>query len=843
MNTDYDPACPRKTTVRFGKARFQVLTERMIRMEWAEDGLFEDRPTLAVANRRTRCVKFTSKTAGNKLTLRTKYLSLRYIDDGKRFRRGNLSVEFNVNGRPCVWFPGKKDAANLKGTARTLDEVAGGKVRLCDGFVSRSGWAVVDESQSIVLDAAEHGRPWPTRRHGAERADLYLLAHGHDYKAALRDAALVFGRQPLPPRFTLGYWWSRYWAYTDKELEELVEEFDRRGLPIDVLVVDMDWHLEGWTGYTWDRRYFPDPKEFLSWAKAKGLKVTLNLHPADGVGRHEEQFANMARALGLKPDETDKVEFDPTDPRFMDAYFKFLHHPQEDTGVDFWWMDWQQGTRTKMKGLDALPWLNHLHWKDMEERRRDRRPLIFSRFGGIGAGRYPIGFSGDTYSIWESLAFQPYFTATASNVLFGYWSHDIGGHMPGAIEPELYTRWMQFGLYSPILRTHTTRNDKAERRVWEYPEPYSKIMCDVIRRRYEIAPYVYTENRKCFDTGVSLCRPMYYDHPESNEAYAAKGQYMFGDSFLVAPVVTPAEASDGTAAVKVWLPEGEWFDTALGRPEKGNRTIKRRYTLDEIPVFVRPGTVIPGQKPPARLNESGYKELVVTAYPGADGSYDLYEDDGASRDYLEDRFAFIRLEQKERRGGRKIVLRPARGSFPGFLRKRSLEIRIPFAPPPAEVNAGKRRLQWSYRLKKRGWTYDGDTATTIIRLPAIDVTKGITVEAASDPRFPPELVRGMKGLMTRLEWVRKTVTVAAQGASAGAGERLAVEAAQTGNRISRNPRGLAAEISRLREILDELPRVLRSMKRTQKDAEKKKLLAKCLKLIANARAVFLPQNR
>jgi alpha-glucosidase len=404
----------------------------MIRIEWAEDAVFEDRPTLAVVNRLTPPVKFVRKIKGDTLELRTAALTLKYRNDGAAPSKKNLAVSFSLDGRKVAWFPGKQDPQNLRGTARTLDGSKSHHSELGAGLISRSGWALVDDSTNIVIDGRGEGA-WAAPRNKAKRCDLYFLAYGRDYRRALRDAAMIFGRQPLPPLFTLGYWWSRYWAYTDREFEQLVESFDKMKIPIDVLVVDMDWHLEGWTGYTWDRRYFPDPVDFLKRMKSRGLKITLNLHPAQGVGRHEEQFARMTRALGLHPARTKHIPFDCADPKYMRAYFAHLHHPHEKNGVDFWWLDWQQGRESRIEGLDPLPWLNRLHWEDMERRSRSARPLIFSRFGGIGSGRYPIGFSGDTYSIWESLQYQPYFTATASNALYGYWSHDIGGHAPRTI--------------------------------------------------------------------------------------------------------------------------------------------------------------------------------------------------------------------------------------------------------------------------------------------------------------------------------------------------------------------------------------------------------------------------
>jgi len=483
-----------------GQARFTILTDRMIRMEYAEDALFEDRRTLAVCNRSLKIPSFDVTSGKDRVTIRTKSLVLDYRETGRGFSAANLQVKFRLNGKWSSWRHGQKDPLNLGGTVRTLDGAIGheywlwkqneqghwapnGKIPidLGHGFISRSGWAVYDDSRHVVLDPRPDSfTPWASTRPAGKRHDQYFLGYGHDFKAALADAALVFGQQPLPPRYVLGYWYSRYWAYTDREIENMIDQFDRMKLPIDVMVIDMDWHLQGWTGYTWDRDYFPDPTALLRDLRKRGIKITLNLHPADGVGKHEAAFADMCRDLGLDPKKTDRIPFDCTDPKFMEAYFKHLHHPEEKRGVDFWWLDWQQGSKTKVDGLDPLPWLNHLHWHDQMKNRPQQRPLNFSRYGGPGSGRYPVGFSGDTHSTWESLAYQPYFTATASNVLYGTWSHDIGGHQPGPIGAELYTRWIQFGAYSPILRTHTSKNREAERRVWLYPEPHRDIMIEAL---------------------------------------------------------------------------------------------------------------------------------------------------------------------------------------------------------------------------------------------------------------------------------------------------------------------------------------------------------------------------
>ena len=831
------PIAPSANTYTHGQARFQLMTDRLVRLEWCADGTFEDRPSFAAVNRSFSTVPCAAAVRGRTLTLRTGALTLTYRDDGRPFHAGNLSVTFPLNGRTVRWRAGQKDGQNLGSTLRTLDGVEGEQhkhwlpnpdyvegaegekgsrhiikiepVNLGGGLLSRSGWALVDDSRNIVLGATG-SRPWPQARAEGERMDWYLLAYGHDYKAALHDAALVFGRQPLPPRYAFGYWWCRYWAYTDQELEALAHSFDTMKVPVDVMVVDMDWHLPGWTGTTWDRRFFPEPAEFLKRMKQLDLAVTLNLHPAEGVARHEEQFPAMAKAMGLDPRKVDRVPFDCTDPRFMEAYFKLLHHPHEKQGVDFWWMDWQQGHTTRIPGLDPLPWLNQLHWEDMAGNplHRGKRPLIFSRFGGLGAGRYCIGFSGDTYSTWDSLRFQPRFTATAANVLYGYWSHDIGGHQPGTIAPELYLRWIQFGVYSPILRTHTSKNPEAERRIWQYPDPFDHLMMEAIRLRYELAPYLYTECQRGVSTGLSLCRPMYYDWPEEPAAYAAQGQYLFGDQLLVAPVVQPADVESELAPVEVWLPAGPWFDTARGELLEGGRTLKRSYLWDEVPVFVRTGAILPGQREARRLHAPSITDLVVTVYGGNAGAYTLFEDDGISSDYQENG-AHIRLSHRRRGSAHQISVAPVKKAYPGFAWKKTLEIRLPATTPPTSVTVGGRTLRWAHRLGAEGWTYDGARATTVVRVRALDLRRGLTV-TVNGSRFGGP-ANGLKGALSRLQRVMYYNRLAMTWHPSLPNERLGVQVAQTGNRISRLPAAFARERKALDRDLVELERMLRKL--------------------------------
>jgi hypothetical protein len=721
--------------VAIGPARFTVLTAGLIRMEWSADAAFEDRASFAFVNRHLPVPRYRVLRDDDELRIITDRLALRYLPDGKPFGPDNLSIAVRVGKQTTRWTPGTPNRGNLRGTTRTLDGVSGA-CSLEPGLISRDGWTLVDDSQRLLFDDAPPH--WAVPRSPAKSLDWYFFAYGLDYPQALRDFTAVAGPIPLPPRWAFGAWWSRYWAYSDDELKTLVGEFDAHDVPLDVLVIDMDWHLDGWTGYSWNPQFFPDPAGFLDWTEKQGLKATLNLHPHDGVGGHEARFAEFARAVGQDPQQIDRVPFDCADPDYMRAYFEILHHPKERMGVDFWWLDWQQGEASRIPGLDPLFWLNHLHWRDMATNpdRAGKRPLIFSRWGGLGNHRYQIGFSGDTFCNWASLAFQPYFTATAGNVGFAYWSHDIGGHQPGPVDPELYTRWVQFGVFSPILRTHTTKNPAAERRIWEFPKPYVEAMRAAFKLRYELIPYIYTMARKCYDTGMPLCRPLYYHWPELAEAYEHPGQYMFGDDLLVAPVTKPANAVTGYADQKVWLPPGRWINWFTDDMYDGPCTAYVQVGLDEIPVFARAGAIIPAARAGNRSHQASNDLVVLHVFPGKSGEAVLYEDDGEASDYRSKGSRSTRFSAEYVGDAYEISIQPTEGAAEQDLADRAFEFRChtffaEFLLADSVILNG-RPVEEASSPGEPGWCYDVDRMQFVVRTPRLPVDTAHQLKLVQD---------------------------------------------------------------------------------------------------------------
>ncbi|MDJ0753236.1 MAG: glycoside hydrolase family 31 protein [Ardenticatenaceae bacterium] len=648
--------------------RLTILTSRLIRLEYDPHGRFEDRPSQTFWYRQHEVPAFDIQQKGEQWQLSTGHLEV-MIDLAQpgppAGKENTQNLTIKVIERETTWTPGTAAAGNLGGTYRTLDGVSG-RIPLEPGLMSKDGWAVIDDTSSLVF--TEDGWLAPRDAH-PDYLDWYFFGYGRDYQGCLREFSLVAGQTPMIPRWALGNWWSRYWPYTDRELQEVIEGFEHYDIPLSVCIIDMDWHLtdtngfhSGWTGYTWNRDLFPDPAAFLDWLTAKGLRKALNLHPAEGVAPHEEMYAQMAAAVGVDPAAKATVPFAISNPDFAEAYFRILHHPQEEIGIDFWWIDWQQGTQSRVDGLDPLWMLNHLHFYDLG---RDgvRRPFIFSRYGGLGHHRYPIGFSGDTVSDWPTLNFQPYFTATAANVGYGWWSHDIGGHMLGVQSSELYLRWVQYGVFSPIFRLHSTNNPFSERRPWAFDDDTLRVAGDALRLRHALIPYIYTMTWRNFSEQQPLIQPMYHHWPLHEAAYLCSQQYYFGSELITAPFTEPADADTNLSRQVVWLPPGDWFDFFTGEYIEGDRWLAVYGSREMIPTFAAAGAIIPLEATAGWGSGDNPVEIDLHLFAGRTNSFDLYEDDGQTTAYLQNSYALTTLSQEWHQSTMRVVIEPAAGDL------------------------------------------------------------------------------------------------------------------------------------------------------------------------------------
>lgn len=641
--------------------RFSVLSDRLLRVEYDKNAHFTDEKTQCVWYRNFEKPVFRTEISKNTVKIITSKTVFTYNFQLHKMESVTLS-----GGKTVTDFK----SGNLKGTYRTLDNTFG-EIKLEDGLVSRNGVSVLDDTKSHLIDS--DGQIKERQR---TQKDEYYFAFGHDYRGAVNALYSLCGGVPLVPRYCLSNWWSRYKAYSQQEYVDLMKKFIEKKIPITVATIDMDWHWvdvkrfgddakyrnakfpynivwnDGWTGYSWNTELFPDYKGFLKWLKEQNFKITLNIHPAQGVRPFEDMYAAFAEKMGENPKEKKHFKFDITDRKYVESYFDVLHKPYEDDGVDFWWIDWQQGKNTSIKGLDPLWALNHYHY--LYSKKNNRRPLILSRYAQIGSHRYPLGFSGDTAINWKCLDFQPYFTANAANVGYTWWSHDIGGHHWGEKDDELYLRWVQFGLFSPIMRLHSTHNEFMGKEPWKFRSEIGEYAIETLRMRHRMLPYIYSMNYRSHKDGIAICEPLYYQYPDEDNAYEHRNNYFFGSELLVAPITEKCSSKTNMAKTTVWLPKGRYTDIFTGRIYDGGRTYTVCRDLSSIPVFAKEGAIIPLSQNAYNNDWSNPKDLELLIYRG-NNEFSMYEDDGETLDFEKGKFALTKYKVLE--NGSSLIFR------------------------------------------------------------------------------------------------------------------------------------------------------------------------------------------
>lgn len=721
-----------------GVWRFTAISDRLIRIEHDQTSRFVDDPTLTFLQRsKPKGIWQSQAVDGSTVKLHTSSVTLNYIPNSKP-SPDSLSVTSHDGKFSWTWGD-DPEVGNLRGTARTLDSSAetldlnchnkvsptmdNSEMHCAWGLISKKGWAIVDDT----------GAPtWKDSWFAASErnsTDVYIFLHGLDFKGSLQDFFYAAGAPALPPRYAFGTIFTRWFDFDSDSTKGLINDFESRSMPLDAWIFDMNWHLYGpWGSYTWNSNSFPDLQNVLDWFQAKGLPIGANTHDNDWFTPKEKSYSEVCKALGCTFGEN--IAFDLYNKTYAltmeDIAVRALDTKDGKQGIDFYWIDYQQGESDKFKEtqipkVNPTIALNMLRSMDPARHGDNKRSLILSRWGGLGSHRYPVGFSGDQLHDWKGLAFLPYFTSTAANVAFNYWSHDtVGGDHDLASDYELSARWVQVSAWSPVLRFHDkgagtgncATNDECARVVpWDLPNQYFQAVREASQRRAELIPYIYTASFMCIASGEALVRPMYYDDPTDDGLYGLDRQYLFGPDMVISPITQPSGPETrgfnqalGAQSWSVFAPKSSrWVDRLNGDFAQG-QWVTRTYGILDVPGFVREGAVIPmrptniGQSSLAQAKKS-LDEVEFRVYPAlafytggqTKGSGTVIDDDGFSTDYLQGKYTSTTCEYDF--DTKTFTVRLSQeGDFLSKPAKVTLRLSFPQLPPLALVSASRLQL-------------------------------------------------------------------------------------------------------------------------------------------------------
>ncbi len=645
------------------KFRIQVLTERLIRFEYSESGKFIDSASARVIKRNFELPKFTIKEDEVFYYIETKYVTIKYQKNAK-FSEKSLSGTIQFSKKE--WFYTQKEVKNYGGTTISLDNVEK-MPSLEKGLFNPDFYLTFDDSNSVLLDENSN-----VYKRDDKSIDFYLFAYSNDFNEVLKDYFTLTGYPAFIPRYSLGTWWSRDIPYGDEHILPLINKFKNNMIPISIFLFDKDWSykdekISKSSGFTFNPNLIKKPEKTIEALHQLNVKVGVKVNPKDGIFPYEKNFEVASQYISVN--DKGYIDFNPFDARFMDLYFKIFIHPLENLGVDFFWNDYDV-----LNNRNSLFILNDYMKKDME--RDGKRSLILARNANFAPHRYPILYSGKNIISFEVLKYLPLFNITAANIGVSYWSHDVGGSVGGIEDNELYIRSVQFGVFSPFLRFNTEYGTYYKREPWRWDVVTNNIVSYYLRLRSQLIPYLYTEIYHYHKDGIPLIRPLYYDYPNVYDNPNYINEYYFGSQLLISPIVKQSDPLIDRTIQKFFIPEGVWYDFKTGKKFIGNKKYVSFYNIENYPVFVKAGGIIPTSGINDLMNTEPPKELEIHVFPGKSNTYKLYEDDGLTNQYNEGKYIITNIDYNYLNDNYTLIISSLEGKSDLLFLKRDYKIRF-----------------------------------------------------------------------------------------------------------------------------------------------------------------------
>lgn len=703
-------------TFKGNKYRITVLSDVLLRLEYSETGKFNDYPTIFAINRNfAKKPVFTVKQDEKYINITNDYFILEYSKE-KPYIASKLVPDSNLRitlkGTDKLWYFGNPEVKNLKGSAYSFDNKS--NINLSKGLYNLDGFASIDDTMSPVFIS-----DGTIKKNPSDALDVYVFIYKNDFQKALDSYFELTGKPSFIPRYALGVCWNKNEDYTEEELKDIISNFNKINIPLSSILLGSKWNLnkEGKTlsNYKFDNEKYKNLEQTINDIHQKNVFLGVTINPKNGITPYDNGYQSLKTKLNIIKDGV--IPINVYNTVILET---FLNETLTNLNIDFIKID--EITEDKIKTFMLI----HYIYKNLSKNMQ-RRGLIFSRNPGIASHRYPALYSGNTKVSWKTLKYLPYFNITSSNLGLSYYSHDIGGYEGGVEDSELYTRYVQFGTYSPIFRFSSKEGRYYKREPWKWDIFTESIVKDYIRIRHRLIPYIYSEMYKYSKDGINLIKPLYLDYEKILDEPLYKNEYHFGKELFVCPITEPKDKVMNRVVHRMYLPEGTWYDFKTGKKFPGGKRYVTFYKDEDYPVYAKSGAIVPM----AILDENNLnsvkppEKMEIQVFPGVSNNYDLYEDDGVTNLYKEGYYIVTNIDYNYRKNNYTLILRPTQGKTGIIPDKRDYKIKFRNTKRPeyVKVNVGRFEVEFTTR---------SDENDFIIEVPNVPTNQQLTINCGGE---------------------------------------------------------------------------------------------------------------
>ena len=665
-----------KNIVRGDKYRFSILSPRLIRIEYNKDNIFEDRATSLVVKRNFGDVSFTTSQTDLTLTIITEYFTLTYIKNSPITSK-NLKVV--INGTDREWYPGHKEIRNLGSINYSL-EYLDNNLKLDKGLYSFDGFSLLDDSHNFII---ENDMFLPRDN---TTVDLYLFVYNNDLGLCLQDYFNLTGYPPMIPRYALGSWWYKNDPYNMYDIDDLIKKFNDNHIPISVFLLGNKWHNTT-ENFSYDRSLF-DQNILYKYYQSKKQKFGLTINPELPIYQNDPLYNSLQ---GVLNNYHNYLSFIPLNNNTISAYLNTVVNNLKSTGINLFNIDYYN--EADKQGLFLL---NHYHYVIAN---LNELGIILSRNPGIAPHRYPIIYSGRTKVSWDTLKVLPTYNNSAANLGISWHAHAIGGYYGGIEDDELYLRYIQFGVFNPILILAGDTGKYYKREPWKWNQINLSVIREYMQLRNKLIPYIYNEGYTYHQYGVPIIQPLYYKYPKIYDEPNYVNQYFFGSKIMISPIVKKKNHEMNRVVQRIFIPNGIWYDYTSGKKFAGNKYYVNFYKDEDYPIFVKEGSIIPMSLDDTTDVPKNMEIQIFPAENGLYGSYELYEDDGISLNRNQN-YLITKMNLDKVDNGYKFTMKRKDGNFNISNRNYLLRFRNMKSPSKVIVKYQNKEEIYKHEIEK-----------------------------------------------------------------------------------------------------------------------------------------------